>query len=192
MNRWFSFFLLIGWLSLYSCNNQQKRKSEQNIDSLFKKLPSGNIKNNFSNTLDTTYQFNSTQIESINRTFFMAGDTFTIATDPYQITENEYIELSKELGKNEYTMIINMDKKIGIEHFSEKGLIKFFADADTVFQNPTKRLQYSLGKDERGAISLVAGKLYLNIFGPESVLRKITRAELDSMKSCFLRFKAEK
>jgi hypothetical protein len=158
----------------------------------------GNISNSneerFSKKLDTSYKDNSTDIESITRTFYQRDKNII-----NQITAkvNDNLSLQQTIGEKEYTMIITEDRKTGVTLFEDNtAMLKLFDDMNTVLSNPGKSLRYEFGSLSNGEISSYGeDEISISIrstLQDKRLYAHLNKAEIDSMKSCFLRYRAEK
>lgn len=141
--------------------------------------PNSNKLERFSKRLDTFYKTNSTDVENITRRFYEKGDM-----------TSDYVSLAQEIGKKEYILHIVDDKKSSVQLFSDDKMIeKFFDDMKTVISNPSKRLEYTFGTLEEGRISsFVDDEISVRTGSGSTYLNK---SEIDSMKSCYDRYKKE-
>jgi hypothetical protein len=138
----------------------------------------------FSKDLDTSYKDNSTEIESITRTFYKYEDGSKSA------------KLSQVLGDTSYAFAITNGSDYSVTIFYNKEIKKFFEDLRTVANNPKKQLNYKFGGLQEGSISLLGEEL--NLFLPpvtataKSVSLYIKKSEIDSLESCYKRYSTEK
>lgn len=150
--------------------------------------PNSNNLERFSKRLDTSYKSNSTEVESVTRRFYEKGDM-----------ANDYVALGQEIGKKEYILHIVDDKKSSVQLFSDEKMIeKFFDDMKTVISNPSKGLDYKFGTLEEGRISSfgddeisVSIPDMIGVSSTKSVYSYLNKSEIDSMKSCYDRYKIE-
>lgn len=138
----------------------------------------------FSNELDTFYKTNSTEIESIERTFYKKGDIIS-----------NYIAISQKVGQKSYRlMIYDKDNKennlISVSTLNDDTKIEqMFKDMQIVLSNPGKMLDYRFGELQNGRIRANGNnEISISIDGNYQYLNK---AEIDSMQSCYNRFKKE-
>lgn len=139
----------------------------------------------FSKDLDTSYKDNSTEIQSITRTFYKYEDGNNSAT------------LTQVIGDSSYAFIIKNDKEISLVTFSNQlELKKFFTDMRTVVNNSKKPLNFKFGALQNGSISASGDDVHLFILpsfsSKESVSIDIKKSEIDSLESCFKRYSKEK
>lgn len=138
----------------------------------------------FSKDLDTSYKDNSTEIESITRTFYKYEDGSKSA------------KLSQVIGDTSYAFAITNGSDYSVTIFYNKEIKKFFEDLRTVANNPKKQLNYKFGGLQEGSISLLGEEL--NLFLPpvtataKSVSLYIKKSEIDSLESCYKRYSIEK
>jgi hypothetical protein len=135
----------------------------------------------FSKDLDTSYKANSTEIESITRTFYN-----------YEVGDNK-LKLTQELNDTSFALTIFNGNNISSAIFmNNKEIIKFFSDLKTVSSNPNKDLRYTIGTLQEGSLSLSGDdiSLYLPaaISTSQSVLINIKKSEIDSLESCYNRY----
>ena len=141
---------------------------------------SANSQERFSRKLDTSYKVNSTEVESITRTFYKKGDVL-----------DDHIYLQQTVGKKDYVMNIYEKKanKVQVVLISEEKMPKLFEDMNTVISNSEKNLNFTFGQLDDGIISAL-GKDEISIF-TNGVSHFLNKAEIDSMKSCYLKYKTE-
>lgn len=139
----------------------------------------------FSQDLDTSYKENSTEIESITRTFYNYEDGSNSA------------KLTHVIGDTSYAFDIKNGSDFSVTIFSnDRELKKFFEDLRTVANNPKKPLNYKFGTVQQGSISLIGEEL--NLYLPpitstaKSVAIDIKKSEIDSLESCYNRYLKEK
>ncbi len=138
----------------------------------------------FSKELDTSYKDNSTEIESITRTFYKYEDGSKSA------------KLSQVVGDTSYAFAITNGSDYSVTIFYNKEIKKFFEDLRTVANNPKKQLNYKFGALQEGTISLIGEEL--NLFLPpitataKPVSLYIKKSEIDSLESCYKRYSIEK
>ena len=139
----------------------------------------------FSKDLDTSYKDNSTEIQSITRTFYKYEDGNNIA------------KLTQVIGDSSYAIDIKNGSDFSVTIFSnDRELKKFFEDLRTVANNPKKPLNFKFGTLQEGSISLIGEEL--NLYLPpvtstnKSVSIDIKKSEIDSLESCFKRYSKEK
>jgi hypothetical protein len=137
----------------------------------------------FSKDLDTSYKENSTEIESITRTFYNYEDGSNSA------------KLTHVIGDTSYAFSIKNGSDISATIFYSKEMKKFFEDLRTVANNPKKSLNYKFGALQEGSISLIGDEL--NLYLPpitstaKSVAIDIKKSEIDSLESCYNRYLKE-
>lgn len=142
----------------------------------------------FSTKLDTSYKTNSTEIESITRTIYKNGS----------LTDDKMMTLNSKLGvENSLAFVFKDDNTISAVTFEdEKSLKKFIEDARTVLNNPDKDLNYTFGALNNGAIQKGTDKGTISLRVETIGLDKVTynyinSAEIDSIESCYNRYKSE-
>lgn len=171
LNNAFLFVLIICFSFLIdSCVSSAKKSS--------------NNSSRFSKDLDTSYKVNSTEIESITRTFYNYED----GDNKLRLTQNindTSIALSIFNG-TEFSSAIFMN---------DKELKKFFADLKTVANNPTKPLTYTIGTLQEGSVSISGDEISLwlppVISTRKSVGMNIKKSEIDSLESCYSKYSKE-
>ncbi len=139
----------------------------------------------FSKDLDTSYKENSTEIESITRTFYNYEDGSNSA------------KLTHVIGDTSYAYVIQNDSEFSLVTFSnENELKKFFSDMRTVANNPKKPLKYNFGALQNGNISSSGDDIHLfihsSISAGKAVSLDIKKSEIDSLESCYNRYLKEK
>ena len=158
-------YIFVSYLSflLISCGNTSSNSGER-----------------YSKKLDTSYKDNSTEVASVTRTFYKKGDIL-----------DDHIYLRQKLGDKDYLMIIydDKEKKNEVVLISEEKMPKLFEDMNTVISNSEKNLNFTFGNLEGGEISyFVKGEISIYING---VSHNLNKAEIDSMQSCYLKYKTE-
>lgn len=151
------------------------------------KKSAGTSTERYSTKLDTSYKDNSLEINSISRTFYQLG----------KWGDNPYIQLSQNVGEKGFTITLHDGKDFTVSIFeNDKELNKFFEDMQTVANNPDKTLNFDFGSLKSGSISFNKpdNKIMLynrGMFKDESSLVYIDKAEIDSMQTCYNKYKSE-
>lgn len=144
-------------------------------------------KERYVNILDTFYNDNSSEINSIRRTFYKY-------TSPYSFDSTEII-LTQKLGDTSFQFWIKdyKDTSITFAFFNnDKELNMFFEDMRDVAEN---NISHSFGANQTGTILLADKSIMLlnrNWITKMSNGISFEKSEIDSMQSSFNLYKAEK
>lgn len=135
---------------------------------------------------DTVYKDNSTEIESITRTFF------------YKKTEefsDDYIKLQQEKGASDFAMVMYNTSKgkslIGVTIFDEKTIKKLFEDLDTITKNADKSLNYDY---DNLNVSTIGGSVFFSItdLNGEVTSNEVNKNDIENMKEAYNKYIQEK
>lgn len=142
----------------------------------------------FSRHLDTSYKNNSLEIRSISRTFYTLEGK----------DNNPQVTLKKNIGENEFVIIINDRKNLAVSIFeNDKELKKFFEDMKTVANNPDKSLNFDFGSLKGGYISYSNPEKKIMLYNTgltvqdKSTFIYLDKSEIDSMQSCYNKYISE-
>lgn len=176
-------YILYLCILFISCGN----RSNSNEEKVSKKLDTSNFnKERFSKNLDTFYKDNSLDIDFIIRTFYSKDKNIL----------NDNLKLTQHLGEEKYyTLSIYHNRNIGSVIIEDSiSMLKLFDDMNTVISNTEKKLRYKFGSSiiSNGEIYSFGNKEEISISistdGKKTVYMNVNKAEIDSMKSCFLRY----
>ena len=139
----------------------------------------------FSIEQDTSYKDNSLDIERIKRNFYKYGNN-----------KDESILIHQQLlGEKYYSIYMRSDGKSGAAIFNnDKEFEKFIQDMKTVSNNYKKNLNFTFGS-QAGKISAYGeDRIWLSVsnLNNEITLLNINKSEIDSIESCYIKYKKEK
>lgn len=142
--------------------------------------------NGYCKKFDTIYKDNSTNIESVTRTFYFIGDE-----------ANDFLKVSKEIGKNDYSLTIHDDKNFGTIILNSKGFNSFIANSKTIVDNKGKDLKYDIGDLKNSSMTAsVMVKNGINIYTEnvlgESVSYELSNEDITNLEKAFNKFNSEK
>lgn len=135
----------------------------------------------YSKKLDTIYKDNSTDIESVTRTFYSVENL-----------SNNYFKVCQEIGKNDYSIIIYDDKEIGVITLNKKDFESFFENSKTIINNKGKNLNYDI--DTFSSMSSSVNGIYIfsnNILGG-SVSYDLSKDDINNLERALKKYNSEK
>jgi hypothetical protein len=167
--------ILISTFSLCSCGNDSTNDTEEG---------------GFSKEVDTTYKDNSTEIESITRTFYKKGDL-----------ENS-VKFYQDLGDSDIVVSVSNDSyDIGIALLSPSDFNLFLNNIDTVIKHYDKDLTYDFGSSilkygeiVRGIEDNTANFYIYKTQGLEEMVSSydVTKEDVENMRNSYKSYIAEK
>jgi hypothetical protein len=142
--------------------------------------------NGYCKELDTIYKDNSTDIESITRTFYFLGDKV-----------NDFFKVSQEIGKNDYAITIHRGKDFGTIILNKKAFELFIENSKTIIKNKGKDLKYDIGNLKNSSMSasvMVDNGINIycdNLYG-EPVSYELSIDDINNLEKAFNKFNLEK
>lgn len=142
--------------------------------------------NGFCKKFDTIYKDNSTDVESITRTFYFIGDEI-----------NDFLKVSQEIGKNDYSLTIHDDKNFGTIILNKKGFNSFIENSKLIISNKEKNLKYDIGDLKNSTMTAsVMVKNGINIYTEnvlgESASYELSNVDIANLEKAFNKFNSEK
>lgn len=138
----------------------------------------------YSKKLDTIYKDNSTDIESITRTFYFVGDEV-----------DDFLQVTQEIGKNDYAITIHKDKDFGTIILNEKDFNSFFENAKIIIKNKGKDLNYDIGSYSSMSASVMLDN-GINIYSEnllgKSVSYELSIDDINNLEKALKKFNSEK
>jgi hypothetical protein len=140
----------------------------------------------YSKKLDTIYKDNSTDIESITRTFYFVGDEV-----------DDFLQVTQEIGKNDYAITIHKDKDFGTIILNEKAFKSFIENSKTIIKNKGKDLRYELGNLKNSTMSnsvMIENGIYIyseNLLG-QSVSYELSIDDINNLEKALKKYNSEK
>lgn len=135
---------------------------------------------------DTIYKDNSTDIESVTRTFYKKGDM-----------GKDYFGLSQEIGKEDFSISLIKDNDISSIIFDSKSLKSFIDNAKTIIKNKGKDLNFDLGNLHNSSMShsiMIDDGINIyseNLLG-KSVSFELSNEDISNLEKAFYKYKKEK
>ncbi len=136
--------------------------------------------------LDTIYKNNSTDIESVTRTFYKNGE----------IGKN-YFSLSQEIGKEDFAISIIKDNNVSSIVIDSTSLKSFINNARIIIKNKGKDLKFDIGNLQNSKMShsnMLDDGIYIyseNIQG-ESVSYELSNEDITILEKAIDKHKKEK
>jgi len=144
-----------------------------------KKTDNGYIKK-----LDTIYKDNSTDIESIRRTFYFVGDEV-----------DDFLEVTQEIGKNDYAISIHDGEDFGTIILNNKEFNTFIENAKIIIKNKGKNLNYDIGSYSSMSTSVMLEN-GINIYSEnllgKSVSYELSIDDINNLEKALKKFNSEK
>lgn len=138
----------------------------------------------YSKKLDTIYKDNSTDIESITRTFYFVGDEV-----------DDFLQVTQEIGKNDYAITIHKDKDFGTIILNEKDFNSFIENAKIIIKNKGKDLNYDIGSYSSMSASVMIDN-GINIYSEnllgKSVSYELSIDDINNLEKALKKFNSEK
>ena len=144
------------------------------------------MEDGYCNKLDTVYKDNSTDIESVTRTFYKNGEM-----------GKNYFGLSQEIGKEDFGISIIKDKYVSSIVFDSTSLKSFITNAKTIIKNKGKDLKFDLDNLKNSSMShsimLDDGiNIYSENIQGESVSYELSNEDINSLENAYDKYKKEK
>ena len=136
--------------------------------------------------LDTIYKDNSTDIESVRRTFYKKGEF-----------GEDFFGLSQEIGKEDFVISLIKDNDVSSIIFDNKSLKSFIDNAKTIIKNKGKNLEFDLGNIKNSSMShsimLDDGiNIYSENLLGKSVSFELSNEDINNLEKAFDKYKKEK
>jgi hypothetical protein len=136
--------------------------------------------------LDTIYKDNSTDIQSVTRTFYKKGDM-----------PKNYFGLIQEIGKKDFAITLIEDNNVSCIILDSKSLKSFIDNAKTIIKNKGKDLRYDLGNLKNSfmshSISVENGiNIYSEDFQGKSVSYELSIDDINNLEIALEKFNSEK
>jgi len=136
---------------------------------------------------DTIYKDNSTDIESVTRTFYKKGE----------LIDKDYFGLSQEIGKEDFVIGLKNDNDLSSIIFDSKSLKSFIDNAKTIIKNKGKHLNFDLGNLQNSSMShsiMIDDGINIyseNILG-KSVSYELSNEDISNLEKALKKFNSEK
>ena len=138
----------------------------------------------YSKKLDTIYKYNSTDIESITRTFYFVGDEV-----------GDYLKVSQKIGENDYSIAIHKGEDFGAIILNKKDFNSFIENAKIIIKNKGKDLNYDIGSYSSMSASVMLDNgidIYsVNLLG-KSVSYELSIDDINNLEKALKKFISEK
>ncbi len=166
-----SIYILLTSITIFSCN-ENKISTE----------------NGYSNKLDTTYKDNSTDIESITRTFYFKGDDGLLS---------DYFSLSQKVGEKDYIIAIREGEEFGGIVLNDKGFKSLIENARIIMKNKNKDLTFDISEFKTSSMSHAAGMdsgITINSqnLSGKSVSYQLSNTDIDNLEKAYQKYITEK
>ena len=138
----------------------------------------------YSKELDTIYKDNSTDIESVTRTFYFVGEEI-----------KDFLKVSQEIGKNDYSIAIHDGEDFGAIILNKKEFNSFIENAKIIIKNKGKNLNYDIGSYSSMSPSVMLDN-GINIYSEnllgKSVSYELSIDDINNLEKALKKFNSEK
>lgn len=137
--------------------------------------------------LDTIYKNNSTDIESITRTFYIKGDTSRLS---------DFFAIQQQKGGKDFVIIIHDDENLNAIVLNEEKLKDFISNSRIIIKNKGKDLKYDINNLKTASmshsVSVENGINVFSSFNEKSVSFELSNDDIDNIEKAYSKFIQEK